>query len=115
MSKPSEAKITGWSKDHPCWFASTFDGARLARRHGENARGMTLVRHGSAQFGAHWLVRFADGTEEYVAQAHLRLTPPPGHGNERVKAKEVKPKVRKEAIDPALGTETTIFDHLEEA
>lgn len=110
MSKPSEAKITGWSTGHPVWFAQTFDGARLARRHGENAKGMTLVWRGSAQFGAHWLVRFADGAEEYVAQAHLRLTAPPGESGAREKAKETKARVRKEAIDPALGVELSLLD-----
>lgn len=114
MSKPSEAKITGWSDGHRVWFASTWDGVLLARKYAEYGVNMKIADHRPDAYGR-ILVSLGDGTPERIAKAHLRLTPPPGESGAREKAKETKAPVRKEAIDPALGTETTIFDHLERA
>lgn len=60
-------------------------------------------------------VRAADGREVMVPTVHLRSSPPRWLTNKERRKAPPKPRVRKEAIDPVYGVETTIFDHLAEA
>jgi len=102
-------KIVGWTAGHRVWFANTWDGAVLARRYAEYGVGMVVADEAPDPYGR-ILVTLGDGTPERIAKDHLRLTPPPGTDSRRVKPKVAKPKVRKEAIDPAFGEELDLLD-----
>lgn len=108
MPKSPEPKPgPGFCPGKRVWLADTFDGARLARQFGEYNRDLTVADGTMDEYGQ-IPVRLGDGTVVRIAVRHLRLRP----SVERA-APKLKPVVRKEAIAPEKGTETTIFDFLE--
>lgn len=96
------------------WVKSnTWDGALLAKTLGEANHDLVLVTAEPDAFGC-LLVTLGNEARVPIRKDLLRLTPPPALSGKQEKAKAVKPKARKEAVAPEFGTETTIFDFLEE-
>lgn len=101
----------GFAVGKRVWIKDCWDGALLAKRLGEYAEGMRI---GSERIDGRITVILGDGTPEPIRKDLLRLTPPRGLSNRQEKAKERKPKARKEAVAPQYGRELTIIDALEE-
>lgn len=98
----------GFAVGKTVWLKETFDGQRYAKTYGTSG---VLAAKDRDAFGCRQ-VCFGDFTVN-IPEEYLRLTPPRSLTGKGEKAKAAKPKERKEAIDPALGRETTIFDYLE--
>ncbi len=106
-------KQPGFAVGKRVWFAREFNAEVFRKRHGL-LHAVTVTWHERmTETGKAVEVTDGAGVCELVPVRHLRLSAPKGHRQQREapKAKAVRP--RKEAVDPRLGYETTVFDHLE--
>lgn len=118
MLSPSERepdKQPGFAVGKRVWFVRDFNAEVVRKRGGLAHVGKITGKEHMTAAGMAVEVTDAAGAVHVVATRHLRLSAPKGLNAAREKAKETTPPVRKEAIKPEFGTETTIFDHLAEA
>lgn len=92
------------------WFRESPEAYAYSR---SNDVGGGIARE-SARRGAEdrTLVEKTPGEFVWVPTALLRSSPPRWATGKQPKPKAPRPHVRKEAIRPEAGVETTIFDHL---